>query len=202
MISSIHYHKNLKFMIDRFDDNSILSLDIAIDKNKTDLYYKPIHIARCSDVNNNVRWNYTISWIKSLYHPAEKICSSSEKFRFQINKIKIFMSWNGYLSFTRNSIIKRLKASPKQVEKEKDDRKIIWISLPYLGNIGDNLKKDCFKKVQKCLKENVCFITCYETKKTTMFCSAVFQYTRKQMLSTNSLLLVVMKITLEKLIAI
>ena len=34
------------------------------------------------------------------------------------------------------------------------------------------MKKNCFRKVQKCLKENVRFITCYKTKKTTMFCSA------------------------------
>ena len=34
------------------------------------------------------------------------------------------------------------------------------------------MKKSCFKKVQKCLKENFCFITCYETKKTAMFSSA------------------------------
>ena len=29
------------------------------------------------------------------------------------------MSWNGYPSFTPNSNIKRLKASPKMVEKKK-----------------------------------------------------------------------------------
>ena len=33
------------------------------------------------------------------------------------------------------------------------------------------MKKNCFKKVQKCLKENNRFITCYKTKKTAMFCS-------------------------------
>ena len=37
----------------------------------------------------------------------------------------MFMSWNGYPSFIRNSIIKRLKASPKKTEKEKDDSKIM-----------------------------------------------------------------------------
>ena len=94
------------------------------------------------------------------------------------------------------------KATPKKVENEKDDSKIIWIRLPYLGNIGDSLKKNCFRKVQKCLKENVRFITCYETKKTAMFVQLriAFQYTKKQTLSTKSLALVVMKITLEKLI--
>ena len=35
------------------------------------------------------------------------------------------------------------------------------------------MKKNCFKKVQKCLKANVHLITCYETKKgTAIFCSA------------------------------
>ena len=28
------------------------------------------------------------------------------------------------------------------------------------------------KKLQKCFKENICFITCYDTKKTAIFCSA------------------------------
>ena len=58
------------------------------------------------------------------------------------------MSWDGYSSFTRNSIIKQLKASPRKVDIEKDDRKIIWIRLPYLGNIGNNMKKNCIKQVQ------------------------------------------------------
>ena len=114
------FHKNLIFTIDRFDDNNIHFLCITIDKNKTDLYYKPTHTGQYSDINNNVPWNYKISWIKSLYQRAEKICSSSEKFRFEVNKIKIFMSWNGYPSFTCNPVIKRLKTSPKKIEKEKN----------------------------------------------------------------------------------
>ena len=43
------------------------------------------------------------SWIKSLYQRAEKIFSSSKKFSFQINKIKMFRSGNGYRSFTPTS---------------------------------------------------------------------------------------------------
>ena len=163
------FHKNLRFTI---DDNNINFLDITIDKNNIDLYYKPTHTGQYSEINSNVPWNYKISWIKSLYQRAEQICSSSEKFTLKINKIKIFVSWNGYPSFTHNSIIKRLKTSRKKVKKEKDDRKIKWIRLPYLGNTGKNKKKNCFKKVEKYLKENVRFITCYETKKSGMFCSA------------------------------
>ena len=43
----------------------------------------------------------------------------------------MFMSWNGYRSFTHNFIIEQLKASPEKVEKEKDERKIIWIMIPW-----------------------------------------------------------------------
>ena len=101
-------------MVDCFDDNNIHFFDITIDKNKTDFYYNPTHTCQYFDINSNVPWNYKTSWIKSLYHRAEKICSSSEKFWFQINKIKMFMSWNGYPSFTRNSIMKQLKTPPKK----------------------------------------------------------------------------------------
>ena len=86
----------------------------------------------------------------------------------------MFMSWNGYPLYTRNSIIKNLKRNKtvNDNNNEPDNRKVIWIRLPYLGNIGDNMKKRCFRKVQNCLKEKVRFITCYQTKKIAMFCSA------------------------------
>ena len=36
------FHKNLKFTVDRFEENNVHFLDIAIDKIDTDLYHKPI----------------------------------------------------------------------------------------------------------------------------------------------------------------
>ena len=131
----------------------MITINIANDKSKTDLCYKLTHTGQYPDINSNVLWNYQVLWIKSFYCRAEIICSSSEKFRFQINNIKSFLSWNGYPSFTRNSIIKQLKTSPKKVEKEKDDRKIIWIQLPYLGNIGDNMKKNFLRKCKNVYKK-------------------------------------------------
>ena len=55
------FNKNLEFMIDCFDDNNIHSLDITIDKNKTDLYYKPTHTGQYSDINSNIPCKYKIS---------------------------------------------------------------------------------------------------------------------------------------------
>ena len=45
------FHKNLKFKMDRFDDNSVHFLDIAIDKTDIDLYYKPTHTGQYSGFN-------------------------------------------------------------------------------------------------------------------------------------------------------
>ena len=53
------------------------------------------------------------------------------------------MAWNGYPSFTRNSVIKQLNISPEKVEKENGDKKTIWVRLPRVDNIGDNMKKNC-----------------------------------------------------------
>ena len=117
------FHANLKFTIDHFDDNNKHFLDIAIDKNKTDLYYKPTHTGQYSDINSNVPWNYKVSWMKSFYRRAEKICSSSKKCKdknkVKQEQIKMFMSWNGHPSFARNSVIKQLKTLPKITEKRK-----------------------------------------------------------------------------------
>ena len=41
-------HKNLKFIIERFDDDKVPFSDILIDKTETDLYYKPAHTGQYS----------------------------------------------------------------------------------------------------------------------------------------------------------
>ena len=93
------------------------------------------------------------------------------------------MSRNDYLSCTRNSIIKGLKNNTNtNRNKKKNDKKKILVKLPYLGYIGDEVKKR-FKKVQKCLTEKVCFFTRYETKKKCL-CSVqrLFPHSKKQVL--------------------
>lgn len=50
------------------------------------------------------------------------------------------------------------------------------MKLPHLSNIGNNIKKNYFQKVQKCFKENVCLLTCNETNKTAMFSSAKYNF--------------------------
>ena len=113
-------------------------------------------------------------WVKVLYQRAKKICSSKRSFLKQVDKIKTFMSWNGYPSHIRNLVIKRLKSNQQRNEpnKEEDNRKIIWSRFPYLGKKGETLLTSLKRKMKRCLKEDVKFITSYNTKKMAMFCSA------------------------------
>ena len=45
------------------------------------------------------------------------------------------MSWNSYPKQLRNSLLKRLSSKiNKTKEQTVDDRKKIWLNLPYLGD--------------------------------------------------------------------
>ena len=79
--------KYLKFAIYRFDDNNnVHFLDIAINKFDTDLYYEPTHTGQYSRLTSSLLWNYKISWIKSLYNRAKKICSSKKNLNVELIK--------------------------------------------------------------------------------------------------------------------
>ena len=84
------------------------------------------------------------------------------------------MSWNAYLKYVRNSIINRLKSNVNRngnINNNKDDRKVIWINLPYLGKKGEQLTNSLIRKLKRSFKENNRFKTVYKTKKLSMFCT-------------------------------
>ena len=66
-----------------------------------------------------------------------------------IKLIKLFVSWNDN-------------------EVTNEEKKIIWVRLPYLGHVGGEMRKRCFKKVHKRLTEKVCCFTRYEMKNLAM----------------------------------
>ena len=113
-INYIHKHlnsfdKNNKFTVDTFPDCNVHFLDINIDKNHTDIYYKYTHTEQCTSVHSQTSWCLKIAWIKALFHRANKICSSRQAFQQQIGHIKMIMSWNAYPKYIRYSVINRLK---------------------------------------------------------------------------------------------
>ena len=85
------FHPSLQFTIDHFDNGKVQFLDISIDKNKTDLYFKPTHTGQYSDISSNAPWNYKRAWIKVLYHRAKKVCTTKDQFNRQVDQIKLFL---------------------------------------------------------------------------------------------------------------
>ena len=118
---------NLKFTIDKFTDHNVHFLDIKIDRNETDFFYKTTLTGQYIDFTSQTPWKLKTAWVKALYHRAKKICSSKRSFLKQVERFKAFMSWNGYPSHVRKSVIKRLKSNQQRNEtnKKEDNRKII-----------------------------------------------------------------------------
>ena len=148
-------------------------MDIKINRNNTDVYYKVTHPGQYIDFTSQTPWRLKTSWIKALYHRAKNICSNKKKFAKQVANLKLFMSWNGYPSVIRNSIIKNLKNYRNRMDSinEEDNRKIIWMRFPYLGKRGEALLFSLKREIKRCLNEDVKFITSYKTHKLSMFCS-------------------------------
>ena len=126
------------------------------------------------------------SWIKALYHRAHKICSNKQALDKQISQIKMFMSWNGYPKWVRNSIVKRIGTNKSHSRLTDDnDRKKIWLDLPYNGKLGEKLVTFLIKKLKCYFKEKVNINVKYRTNKLCFVQRKIEKVgTKKQMLYT------------------
>ena len=175
------FDKNIKFTVDSFSDGNTHFLDIQLDRNHTSIYYKPTHTGQYTHFHSQTPWPLKTAWIKSLFLRAKRICSTNEAFNGQVKQIKKLMSWNSYPKRVRNSLLKRLSSNiNKTKEQIIDNRKKVWLNLPYLGDKGDHLTKGLIRKLNRCFKENVKFIKRYNTKKLAMFCSSKDQIQFRQ----------------------
>ena len=169
------FDKNIKFTVDTLPDGNVHFWDIKVDKNHTDIYYKHTRIGKYASSHSQTPARLKTAWIKALFHRANKICSSKQAFQQQINHIKTLMSWNAYPKYVRSSIINRLKSNVNRNDNinnnNKDDRKVIWINLPYLGKKGEQLTNSLIRKLKRSFKENIKFRTVYKTNKLSMFCN-------------------------------
>ena len=164
----------IKFTVDTFSDNVIHFLDILISSDNTDVYYKTIHTehtGQYTHFSSFEPFSRKTAWVKSLFHRASKLCSTSQLFENQIRKLKYFMSSNGFPRAIRNLLISKLrnKFSSNQPRTpffdENDTRPKIWVRVPYLGKQGETLVKKCLNKIQRCLTAPINFIVIYDTKK-------------------------------------
>ena len=121
------YNKNIKVTVDSFINEDEHFLDIKIHQNNTDIYYKDAHAGQYINYRSQTPWKLKTSWIKAFYHRAP-----------QQSQIKTFMSWNSYPKRVQNSIMKRLETNRSRPRLTvDDDRKKIWLNLPYNGKQGE-----------------------------------------------------------------
>ena len=89
------FHKNLNFTMNAFENKKTHFLDIFIDRNATDVFYRDTHTGQYTNYNSFMPWKLKTFWVKSLYSRASKICSSKSLLRNQIYK---YNSLNIYIS--------------------------------------------------------------------------------------------------------
>lgn len=164
------FHPNLRFTVDHFTDNNVHFLDLSINKNSCDIYYKDTHTGQYTHFTSFTPWKFKIAWVQSLYHRARKICSNDELFQGQLSNIRKFMSWNGFPKHVTKSLLSRLNKNNNHQQNEVTDIPTIWLTLPYAGVKGEILVKSCIRKIRRYLK-NVKIIVRYNSKKVSFFCS-------------------------------
>ena len=51
------FDKNIKFIVDTFPDGAVHFLDIKVDKNHTDIYYKDTHTGKYTSFHSETLWH-------------------------------------------------------------------------------------------------------------------------------------------------
>ena len=174
------FDKNLKFTVDTFEDGKIHFLDISVYPNgDTDVYSKPTNTGLYSHYESYIPWRYKISWARSLFYRAKKICSNNRLFKIQQERINKILSWNGFPSYVRKKMLTGFKESHERnsissaddQNPSTEDEFSLTLKLPYMGAEGDKLFRTLKRKVQSNLSQKVNFKMYYTTSKIAKFCS-------------------------------
>ena len=71
------FDKNLQSTMDTFEDGYVHFLDIEINKNETNMFYKPTHNGQYCHFTSRTPWRLKTARINALFNRAYKICSNS-----------------------------------------------------------------------------------------------------------------------------
>ena len=58
------FHKSLNFTVDTSEDKKIHFLDLLIDRNTTDIFYKDTHTGQYTNYNSLMPWKLKTCWVK------------------------------------------------------------------------------------------------------------------------------------------
>ena len=101
------FDENLKFTVDKFENETPHFLDLEICLNGLTIFRKTIHTGQYINMDSFTLWKCKTSWIRSLVDRAMKICSQ-ENLPKELQSIKKFASCNGYPMNIINAIKKRV----------------------------------------------------------------------------------------------
>ena len=188
------FDRNLKFTVDTFDDGNIHFLDILVVPNgDTNVYSKPTNTGLYSHYDSYIPWRYKISWARSLFYRAKRICSNNRLFKTQQERINKILSWNGFPSYIRKKMLTGFKEShdwstipcAEDQDKPAENEISLTLKIPYMGAEGDKLVRTLKRKVQSNLSKKVNFKIYYTTSKIAKFCSTK---DRIPMMQSNNLI--------------
>ena len=103
-------HRNIKFTVEREENNSLSFLDIKIfcDSGKfhTSVYRKPTFSGVLTNFDSFLPMSYKYNLVSTLLHCSFMICSSYKTLHFEILKVKQILRSNGYPQYFVDCCIK------------------------------------------------------------------------------------------------
>ena len=142
------FDSNLKFTVDTFEDGNVHFLDISVLPNGvTDVYSKPTNTALYLHYESYIPWRYKISWARSLFHRAKKICTNTRLFKAQRDRISKILSWNGFPSYVRKKMSDDFEEAHEHKKNQHEvdqnpsaeDELSLTLKLPYMGSESEKL---------------------------------------------------------------
>ena len=101
------FDKNLKFTVDKFENETPHFLDLEICPNVLTIFRKNTHTGQYINMDSFILWKWKMTWIESLVDRAKKICPK-ENLPKEFQLIKKLASWNCYPKNIVNAITKRV----------------------------------------------------------------------------------------------
>ena len=156
------FDKNLKFTVDKFENETPHFLDLEICPNGLKVFRKNTHTGQYINMDSFTLSKWKTAWIRSLADRAKKICSK-ENFPKELQLIKKFAPWNGYPKNIVNAIVKRVLSKETLTNdvisnEVKDKIPTVFINIDYSGEKGEYLLKKCFKKLGRSTNQKVNFV--------------------------------------------
>ena len=146
-------HPNIQFTKEIEQNNSLPFLDINIHKInnrfETSIYRKPTFTGLGSSFFSFDPIIYKINAIKTLIHRAYHISSTYVNFNKEIYFLVNFFQSNGYPLKLFNKHLKSFLSSIFEPKPPLSTvaKQVIYFSIPYLGYVTDDLRKDLIKVI-------------------------------------------------------